>query len=206
MVLELAAIAEEDGARLDFVSTDWLPRVTLKFDQRSNQRDDEIVELAEFINLKGVKALGNRLTKYKLKSIDPMQPLPHEDDVSNEELDDDPEPQGNGDGGSESMSEEVESGMDDQEEAAAEKEEASEPKPAKADPEPPAEKKEKSSAPTPSKPSIPASEEKEKQEQEAPAQKPSDKKEPKPANEPKKPSKDDDNDTFGAGSQITLEL
>ncbi len=198
--------SEEDGARLDFVSTDWLPRVTLKFDQRSNQRDDEIVELAEFINLKGVKALGNRLTKYKLKSIDPMQPLPHEDDVSNEELDDDPEPQGNGDGGSESMSEEVESGMDDQEEAAAEKEEASEPKPAKADPEPPAEKKEKSSAPTPSKPSIPASEEKEKQEQEAPAQKPSDKKEPKPANEPKKPSKDDDNDTFGAGSQITLEL
>ena len=198
--------SEEDGARLDFVSTDWLPRVTLKFDQRSNQRDDEIVELAEFINLKGVKALGNRLTKYKLKSIDPIQPLPHEDDVSNEELDDDPEPQGNGDGGSESMSEEVESGMDDQEEAAAEKEEASEPKPAKADPEPPAEKKEKSSAPTPSKPSIPASEEKEKQEQEAPAQKPSDKKEPKPANEPKKPSKDDDNDTFGAGSQITLEL
>ncbi|NQV51651.1 MAG: DNA gyrase/topoisomerase IV subunit A [Flavobacteriales bacterium] len=202
--------SEEEGARLEFVSADWLPRVALKFDQRSNQREDEIVELVDFINLKGVKALGNRLTKYKLKSIDPMESLPYEDDLSKEEPDDDPEPQGSDDEGSESMSEEDTSGMDDHEEGAAEKEDekvkekSPETKPAEAEPEKTEGKKEESSASTPSKPSKSASEEKDKQESTEP--KAPDGKGQRPADDPKKPSKDDDNDTFGAGSQITLEL
>src|SRR5690606_16097367 len=39
------------------------------FDKRSNDRPAEEVSLAEFIAVKGVKALGNRLTPYKVKDL-----------------------------------------------------------------------------------------------------------------------------------------
>lgn len=39
------------------------------FDKRSNDRPDEEVDLSEFIAVKGVKALGNRLTPYKVKDL-----------------------------------------------------------------------------------------------------------------------------------------
>ena len=41
----------------------------IAFDKRSNDREDEDVHLAEFIAVKGVKALGNRLTPYKVKEM-----------------------------------------------------------------------------------------------------------------------------------------
>ncbi|MBP8824723.1 MAG: DNA gyrase/topoisomerase IV subunit A [Flavobacteriales bacterium] len=41
----------------------------VSFDKRSNDRADETIDLASFIAVKGVKALGNRLTPYKVKDI-----------------------------------------------------------------------------------------------------------------------------------------
>lgn len=85
-------ISDHPDSRLEFVSTDWHPRVELKFDQRSNARPDEQIDLNEFIGIKGLKALGNRLTKYKLKSIEPLASGAHdaEDEaVVNEDSGDD---------------------------------------------------------------------------------------------------------------------
>jgi len=41
----------------------------IAFDKRSNDREDEEIALSEFIAVKGVKALGNRLTPYKVKDL-----------------------------------------------------------------------------------------------------------------------------------------
>ncbi len=41
----------------------------IAFDKRSNDRPDEEVALAQFIAVKGVKAIGNRLSPYKVKEL-----------------------------------------------------------------------------------------------------------------------------------------
>jgi topoisomerase-4 subunit A len=41
----------------------------IAFDKRSNDRPDEDIVLSEFIAVKGVKAIGNRLTPYKVKDL-----------------------------------------------------------------------------------------------------------------------------------------
>lgn len=43
--------------------------LSISFDKRSNDRPDEEVALSEFIAVKGVKAIGNRLTPYKVKDL-----------------------------------------------------------------------------------------------------------------------------------------
>jgi topoisomerase-4 subunit A len=45
------------------------PNVVVSFDKRSNDRPDDEVALADFIAVKGMKALGNRLTPFKVKDI-----------------------------------------------------------------------------------------------------------------------------------------
>ncbi len=181
-------IGDHEEAKLEYISTAWLPRVTLKFDQRSNQREDEVIELAEFISVKGLKALGNRLTKYKIKSIEDMEPLPHENDKQNEseggnEADDEPEP--------------VESQPQPQEEVEEkEKEETKETVSSKAAAES-SKKEEEKPVPKAEKASSESKPQVEEKKESA-----------KPAKEEKseKPSKGGDDDSFGAGTQITLEL
>ena len=41
----------------------------LAYDKRSTSKEDEDIALHEFISVKGVKALGNRLTPHKVKEL-----------------------------------------------------------------------------------------------------------------------------------------
>jgi topoisomerase-4 subunit A len=77
-------ISDHEDARLEYVSTAWRPQFLIKFDQRSTQRDDELINVEEFIAIKGHKALGNRLTKYKVKTLEDQDPLPHEEETPEE--------------------------------------------------------------------------------------------------------------------------
>ena len=43
------------------------------------QKDNQIVNLDEFIAVKGIKALGNQLTTDKIKQINILDPLPYEE-------------------------------------------------------------------------------------------------------------------------------
>ncbi len=79
---------EHDGTQLEVVSTDFRPRVNISFDKRSNDREDEEVILEDFISVKGLAAKGNRLTPYKVKSIDLLESLPHEGDAKETPEDD----------------------------------------------------------------------------------------------------------------------
>lgn len=71
-------ISEHPKSHLEIASTDWKPVINLQFDGRVNKRDNEEVVLEEFIAVKGMKALGNRLTTYKVKSIDVLDSIPFE--------------------------------------------------------------------------------------------------------------------------------
>jgi len=73
-------LVDHPDTYLEVVSTDWLPRVNISFDKRSNDREDEEVALAEFIAVKGLSARGNKLTAYRVKNIDLLEPLPYEEE------------------------------------------------------------------------------------------------------------------------------
>ncbi|MCB0763194.1 MAG: DNA gyrase/topoisomerase IV subunit A [Flavobacteriales bacterium] len=63
-------ITDHPESRLVVHSLVGHPKVKVSFDKRSNDRADEEVDLEDFISVKGVKALGNRLTPFKVKDIE----------------------------------------------------------------------------------------------------------------------------------------
>ena len=84
-------ITEHENSQLEIVSTDWLPQIEITFGKvKGNQRENETIALEEFIAIKGLKALGNRLTTHKVKNIDLLEALPYEEP---EEIEVEQEPQ-----------------------------------------------------------------------------------------------------------------
>lgn len=83
-------ISDHINSQLEIVSTDYLPQVEVVFYKQrgKDQKPNEIVNLAEFIAIKGIKALGNQLTTDKVKQINLLDPLPYEPEVSEEETND----------------------------------------------------------------------------------------------------------------------
>ena len=62
---------------LEVVSTDWRPRIEIIFvKEKGKERKTEIVNIDEFISIKGVRVLGNKLTSKKVKEINILDPLP----------------------------------------------------------------------------------------------------------------------------------
>jgi topoisomerase-4 subunit A len=74
-------ITEHDDSFLERAVVDKFPILELTFAKvkSGNTRDKEQLNLYEFIAVKGVKALGNRLSAYKVKNIEFLDPL--EDDT-----------------------------------------------------------------------------------------------------------------------------
>ncbi len=66
-------ITEHDKSFLEFATTHPKPKAVLQFDRRSDDRDDEEIDLEAFISVKGVSAMGNRLSPYKVKAIDRVE-------------------------------------------------------------------------------------------------------------------------------------
>lgn len=64
---------------LEIVSTDWRPVAKLSFAKERNKdrRADQEIDIEKFISLKGVSALGNQLTKYKINQIDLINSIPY---------------------------------------------------------------------------------------------------------------------------------
>ena len=72
-------ISDHSSSVLELVSTDWRPVAKIEFakERGKDRREDQIINLEEFINVKGVSALGNQLTKFKVNQIDLMEALPY---------------------------------------------------------------------------------------------------------------------------------
>lgn len=79
-------ITEHPNSFLELVSTDWKPQIQLNFAKdKGIERASETLKLENLIAIKGLKAIGNRLTTYKVKNIDLLEPLPYEEIVEEEE-------------------------------------------------------------------------------------------------------------------------
>jgi topoisomerase-4 subunit A len=71
-------LPEVENVRLDVVSTAYKPEVTIIFNKllkATKNLPDKVVELSEFIEVKGMKAIGNQLTKLKTKEIQLNGPI-----------------------------------------------------------------------------------------------------------------------------------
>ena len=89
-------ITEHPKSQLEIVSTDYRPMAELVFTKvKGVQKENQTVDIENFIAIKGLKALGNQLTTDKLKQVNLLEPLPYEEpeEVVPEEL----EVQGNTD-------------------------------------------------------------------------------------------------------------
>jgi len=76
---------DHEKSYLEIVSTDWLPQIEVIYPKvKGVQKDSDKINLEDFISVKGMKALGNRLTTLKVKNIDLLEPLPYEEKVITE--------------------------------------------------------------------------------------------------------------------------
>ena len=73
-------ISSHSSSRLEIVSTDWRPMIDLTFSKErgKDRRTNMIINVEEFINIKGISAQGNQLSKYKINQIDSLESLPYE--------------------------------------------------------------------------------------------------------------------------------
>ncbi len=79
-------ISEHENSQLEIVSSDWIPQIQLNFrkEQNKDQREPEVINMVDFISVKGLKAQGNRLTTHTLNSVDLLEPLPYEEPEESE--------------------------------------------------------------------------------------------------------------------------
>nr|WP_099563181.1 DNA gyrase/topoisomerase IV subunit A [Gaetbulibacter sp. 4G1] len=77
---EESFISDHSNSQLEIVSTDWKPMAEIVYaKERGKDRKDNLeVNLEEFINVKGISALGNQLTKDKVNQINLLDPIPFE--------------------------------------------------------------------------------------------------------------------------------
>ena len=72
-------ITEHEKSQLEIVSTDWRPMAEIIYAKvKGVQKENQTINLEEFIAVKGIKALGNQLTSDKLKQVNLLEPLPYE--------------------------------------------------------------------------------------------------------------------------------
>jgi topoisomerase-4 subunit A len=84
-------INEHEESFIEIISTDYKPRIeiTYKKQKGKDRKPNDVVKLEEFIDVKGIKALGNQLTSEKVKQIDLLEPEPYqpEEDAPADEID-----------------------------------------------------------------------------------------------------------------------
>ena len=68
-------ITEHPKSQLELVATDFRPMAEIIFSKRD--AENEILNFEDFISIKGIKAIGNQLTKEKIKQVNLLDPLPY---------------------------------------------------------------------------------------------------------------------------------
>jgi topoisomerase IV subunit A len=80
-------ISESEKSQLEIVSTDWRPVAEIFFAKvKGVQKENLIIDMEQFIAVKGIKALGNQVTADKIKLINLLEPLPYEEIEEEEEI------------------------------------------------------------------------------------------------------------------------
>jgi topoisomerase-4 subunit A len=73
-------ISEHPDSQLEIVSTDWKPMAEIEFtkERGKDRKENETINLEEFISVKGISAIGNQLTKDKVNQVNLLDPLPYD--------------------------------------------------------------------------------------------------------------------------------
>lgn len=69
-------IDEHDSSKVLLLMDASLPRIEVRFGGKDKHRPPLVVNVSEFIGIKGIKAKGKRLTTYKVEEITELEPLP----------------------------------------------------------------------------------------------------------------------------------
>ena len=71
-------ISAHASSALEIVSTDWRPMAELTFakDRGKDRKPNQKINIAQFIDVKGISAQGNQLSRQKVNQIDLLEPLP----------------------------------------------------------------------------------------------------------------------------------
>lgn len=80
-------ISESEGSRVEIVTTETLPIVEVKYSKvKDKEVPSEKIDLTQFIEVKGIKAKGNKLSYSKVKEINLLPPVevPIDEDVLEE--------------------------------------------------------------------------------------------------------------------------
>lgn len=78
---EESFISDHQDSFLELVTTHWLPRVEIEFvkEKGKDRKPSQELALEEFIAVKGINAIGNQLTKGKVKQVNLLEPYPYEE-------------------------------------------------------------------------------------------------------------------------------
>ena len=76
-------ITEHKDSFLELISTDWRPVIDVVFNKIRNktQKPSQVIELEQFISIKGIKAIGNQLSSEKIKQINTLEAIEYEPPV-----------------------------------------------------------------------------------------------------------------------------
>ncbi len=80
-------ISDHEESFLELVSTDYYPIAEIVYTKPKGKerRENDEINLEEFIAVKGIKALGNQLTTEKVNQINLLDPLPYEEQETDED-------------------------------------------------------------------------------------------------------------------------
>lgn len=78
---EESFISDHSDSFLELVTTHWLPKIEIEFvkERGKDRKPNQELALEEFISIKGINALGNQLTKEKVKQVNLLEPFPYEE-------------------------------------------------------------------------------------------------------------------------------
>ena len=68
-------INENEGSKLISLTEVEYPRFEIYFGGKHKSRENEIIEVAEFIGVKSYKAKGKRMTSYMVENIQEIEPV-----------------------------------------------------------------------------------------------------------------------------------
>ncbi len=75
----ISFITENEASYLELVSTDWRPVLEFVYSKvKGKEKDSETKSAEDLIGIKGYKAIGNKLSKDKIKMINLLEPLEYE--------------------------------------------------------------------------------------------------------------------------------
>ena len=78
---EESFISDHPDSILELVTTHWLPKIEIEFvkERGKDRKPNQELAIEEFISIKGIHAIGNQLTKEKVKQVNLLEPIPYDE-------------------------------------------------------------------------------------------------------------------------------